>query len=97
MIIFILAKSDPTEWTARFVNWGTRNCHGRVLHGICIFGTADLPTLYNRHELFGNKFHLKMDPIAYQCVEELLINRSNLDLPLNDAIYYRRMPFLLPS
>jgi hypothetical protein len=94
---FILAKSDPTNWTARFVNWGERNCYGRIIRGICVFGTVDLPTLLNRHELFANKFHLNADPIAYQCLEELILNKSKLDLPLNDATFYRQMPFLLPS
>ncbi|CAF0779992.1 unnamed protein product [Adineta steineri] len=91
------AKSDPANWTARFVNWGESNCYGRIIRGICVFGTVDLPTLFNRRELFANKFHLNADPIAYQCLEELIINKSKLDLPLNDATFYRRMPFLLPS
>ncbi|CAF0923039.1 unnamed protein product [Adineta ricciae] len=91
------AKSDPTNWTARFVNWGERNCYGRIIRGICVFGTVDLPTLFNRHELFANKFHINADPIAYQCLEELLVNKSKLDLPLNDATFYRQMPFLLPT
>ena len=91
-----VAKSDPTNWTARFVNWGESNCYGRVIRGICVFGTVDLPTLYNRRELFANKFHLTADPIAYQCLEELIINKSKLSLPLFDASFYRQMPFLLP-
>ncbi|CAF4219267.1 unnamed protein product, partial [Rotaria sp. Silwood2] len=91
------AKTDPTAWTARFVIWGKRECHGPVVHGICILSTADLPTLYNRHELFANKFHLNDDPIVYQCLEELLVNRSKVNLLLKDAAFYRRMPFLLPS
>ncbi|CAF4248711.1 unnamed protein product [Rotaria sp. Silwood2] len=91
------AKTDPTNWTARFVNWGEQNCYGRIIRGICVFGIIDLPILLNRHELFANKFHLNADPIAYQCLEELILNKSKLDLPLNDAIYYRQMPFLLPS
>ena len=92
-----LAKSDPTNWTARFVNWGERNCYGRIIRGICVFGTMDLTTLLNRRELFANKFHLNADPIAYQCLEELIVNKSKLDLPLNDATFYRQMPFLLPT
>ena len=95
--IIILAQSDPTNWTARFVNWGARNCYGYVVRGICIFSTIDLPVLSNRHELVANKFDLNRDPIAYQCLEELLLNRSKIDLPLNDAKFYRRMPFLLVS
>jgi len=62
-----------------------------------VFGTVDLPMLLTRRELIANKFHLNADPIAYQCLEELIVNRSKLDLPLNDATFYRQMPFLLPS
>jgi len=78
------------------VNWGKQNCYGRRIHGICVFGIVDLPTLSNQHELFANKFRLNTDPIAYQCLEELILNRSKLDLPLYDATFYRQMPFLLP-
>ncbi|CAF1421171.1 unnamed protein product, partial [Adineta steineri] len=91
------AKTDPTIWTGRYVNWGESHCYGQIIRGICVFGSLDLPSLLNRHELIANKFYLHTDPIAYQCLEELIFNRSKLDLPLNDATFYRRMPFLLPS
>ena len=94
---FYLARSDPTNFTARFVNWGEQNCYGRVIRGICVFGIVDLPSLFDRHELVANKFHLSADPIAYQCLEELILNRSRVELPLNDARFYREMPFLLPT
>lgn len=91
------AKSDPTEWTSRFVNWGEFRCHGRIQRTICIFGFADLPLLSSRHEFIANKFQLKVDPIAYQCQEERIIERSRNDLvqtSINLSIY-ERMPFLL--
>jgi hypothetical protein len=91
------ARSDPTNWTARFVNWGEQNCYGRIVRGICVFGTVDLPTLHNRRELIANKFHLNADSIVYQCLEELITNKSRVNLPLDDAPFYRQMPFLLPS
>ncbi|CAF3700939.1 unnamed protein product [Adineta steineri] len=91
------AKTDPTIWTSRYANWGESHCYGQIIRGICVFGFLDLPSLLNRHELIANKFYLHTDPIAYQCLEELIFNRSRLDLPLNDATFYRRMPFLLPS
>ena len=86
--------SDPTVWTARFVNWGEQNCYGRVQRGICVFGSADLTALVDRHELIANKFQLATDPIAYQCQEEVILSRSRSNLPLHDATFYRRMPFL---
>ncbi|CAF3781492.1 unnamed protein product, partial [Adineta steineri] len=96
-VFIILAKTDPTIWTSRYVNWGESRCYGQIIRGICVFGSLDLPSLLNRHELIANKFYLHTDPIAYQCLEELIFNRSKLDLPLNDATFYRRMPFLLAS
>ena len=94
---YIAAKSDPTRWTARFVNWGEQHCYGQVQRGVCVFGVGDLPALLNRYELFANKFQLKTDPIAYQCQEQLILTRSRGDLPLTNASYYRHMPFLMPS
>jgi hypothetical protein len=94
---YILAKSDPTRWTARFVNWGEQHCYGHVQRCVCVFGVGDLPSLLNRYELFANKFQLKTDPIAHQCQEQLILTRSRGDLPLNNATYYRHMPFLVPS
>lgn len=64
------------------------------MRGICIFGIYDLPSLLNRPELIANKFYLKMDPIAYQCLEELILNQSKLDVPLKNAAFYHQMPFL---
>ncbi|CAF1546802.1 unnamed protein product, partial [Didymodactylos carnosus] len=82
------AKDDPTKWTARFVNWGDRNCNGTIVRGICVLSTVDLALLANRRELFANKFSLNRDPIVYQCLEELIMNKSLVDLPLSDASYY---------
>ncbi|CAF0871365.1 unnamed protein product [Adineta ricciae] len=88
------AQTDPAKWTGRFCNWGEYQCHGTIIRGICVFGTADLPLLAGRHELIANKFYLKVDPIAYQCFEELLVNRSKFQLPLANAQIYRQMSFL---
>ncbi|UJR15577.1 hypothetical protein I4U23_002515 [Adineta vaga] len=90
------ARSDPVQWTARFANWGEYRCHGRFVRGVCVFGTGDLPLLANRHEFIANKFNLNIDPLAYQCLEEVLFNRSKLNVPLTNAQFYRQMPFLLP-
>ena len=93
----VSAKTDPTEWTARFVNWGEYRCHGRIQRGICIFGVADLPLLSSRREFVANKFRLTMDPIAYQCQEERILHQSRADVHGSsiDLSLYQRMPFLL--
>lgn len=92
--LIFLVQTDPTKWTSRFCNWGEYKCHGTFIRGICVFGIGDLPLLASRHELIANKFYLKVDPIAYQCFEELLVNRSKLELPLANAQIYRQMSFL---
>ena len=62
-----------------------------------MFGTGDLPVLFQRPELFANKFQLNRHPVAYQCVEELILKRSRIDLPLYQSELYRQMPFLSTS
>ena len=85
---------DPTPWTARFVNWGGVPCFGYYLRGICVFSVRDLPTLFHRNELFANKFQVNFDPVAYQCMEELILNRSKSNSDLENTEFYHQMPFL---
>ena len=46
---------------------------------ICHFGVGDLPLLASRDELFANKFDYDYQPLAYDCMEELLYNRTKLE------------------
>ena len=43
---------------------------------ICIFGVGDLPWLFDRPELFANKFFMDFEWLAYDCMEELLYSRT---------------------
>jgi len=54
-------------------NW---KCHGKRVRQICIFGIGDLPLLASRQEMFANKFHLDYQPYTYQCMDELIFNRT---------------------
>ena len=51
---------------------------------ICIFGLGDLPWLFRRPELFVNKFYADFEPLAYDCMEELIFNRTLAPLHVPD-------------
>ncbi|KAL5005737.1 hypothetical protein ScPMuIL_016895 [Solemya velum] len=60
----------------RFSNWGTWPCYGMMQREMCVFGVGDLPLLYERPELFANKFVQGFQDIAFDCMEELHFNRT---------------------
>ncbi|XP_052285132.1 beta-1,3-galactosyl-O-glycosyl-glycoprotein beta-1,6-N-acetylglucosaminyltransferase-like [Dreissena polymorpha] len=74
---------------ARFKDWGERECHGKRLRDICIIGTGDLPELAQSKKLFVNKFHQNFRPYAYDCLEELIANRTR-DIYLGDYAFDSR-------
>jgi hypothetical protein len=78
--IFSFAGDASTKgFTARVSKWYSPNgesCRGRWVREICIFGVGDLPWLYRRPELFVNKFYADFEPLAYDCMEELIYNRT---------------------
>ena len=75
---------------------GQDPCHSKHwVRGVCIFGVADLPQLTQRHELFVNKFHQDYQPLAMDCMEEWLYNRS-YQHPEFDYSYYKNLPFIIP-
>lgn len=51
-------------------------CHGQWVRGICVLGVGDLYRLVDRPELFANKFFAEDDAVAYDCMEELVLNRT---------------------
>ena len=54
---------------------------------ICIFGVGDLPWLYQRPELFVNKFYAdEHEPLAYDCMEELVYNRTVMQVHTNTLL-----------
>ena len=61
-----------------FVNCGGKSgkCHGKFIRNVCNFGVEDLPALRERFELFLNKFLLDLEPLAVDCLEEYLANRT---------------------
>ena len=63
---------------ANQVNWSWKpwNCQGKWVREICIFGIGDMPWLLDRPELFANKLHQDFEYVTYDCMEELLLNRT---------------------
>ncbi|OWF51495.1 Beta-1,3-galactosyl-O-glycosyl-glycoprotein beta-1,6-N-acetylglucosaminyltransferase [Mizuhopecten yessoensis] len=66
----------PYIKNSRYKNWGTQPCAGRMVRSICIFGIGDLPVLSKRKELFANKFYMNYQPFTFDCMEELIYNRT---------------------
>ena len=94
------AFSKQKSWS-----WEDWECRGKWKREICIFSVGDLPWLYRRPELFVNKFHSDFQWLAYDCMEELIFNRTGDDLKSAATIgqqrfnltYYRNLPFVRNS
>lgn len=80
------------------VDWSWKHwvCQGKWVREICIFGVGDMPWLYQRPELFVNKFHGDFQWIGYDCMEELIFNRTLASdrRPLLNTTYYENLPFV---
>ena len=57
--------------------WDKYKCRSYV-RGVCIFTASDLPWLGSRPELIANKFDQVVDPIALDCLEVALEERTLL-------------------
>ena len=91
-------KGDPVKkpWLAAYAAWPPRDkCSGAVVHGVCVFGVGDLPTLLIRREFFANKFSLGVEPASLFCMSRWITSRTRHPLP-TDLSYYRQLPFISP-
>ncbi|WAR05056.1 LOW QUALITY PROTEIN: GCNT2-like protein [Mya arenaria] len=84
---------------ARYKNWAWSGlkCHGKQVRSICINGVRDLQIMRDTKQLFVNKFHQGFHPLAYDCLEELLFNRTrdgHLGLSIFDSTYYASLGFV---
>jgi hypothetical protein len=92
-----ISRASIWKWYSFQENWSWKNwdCQGKWVREICIFGTGDMPWLYRRPELFVNKFHSNYEWIAYDCMEELIFNRTIVpDTVTFDPTYYLNLPFI---
>nr|XP_054763338.1 N-acetyllactosaminide beta-1,6-N-acetylglucosaminyl-transferase-like [Lytechinus pictus] len=66
--------------TVRFIHWKSTShspeCVGKYVRNICIFGAGYVQHLAHARHLFANKFQMSFDPIALQCMEQLLDYRN---------------------
>ena len=51
-------------------------CHGRWQRGVCIYGALDLEFLVKSRHWFANKFDLKVDSIAVDCLDFYLREKT---------------------
>ncbi|KAJ8034543.1 Beta-1,3-galactosyl-O-glycosyl-glycoprotein beta-1,6-N-acetylglucosaminyltransferase [Holothuria leucospilota] len=51
-------------------------CIGKYVRSVCVFGVGYLAYLLSQPHLFANKFHYSFDPVALQCLEEMLDYRQ---------------------
>ncbi|XP_033748088.1 beta-1,3-galactosyl-O-glycosyl-glycoprotein beta-1,6-N-acetylglucosaminyltransferase-like [Pecten maximus] len=82
--------SRAVIWT-----WDKPHCFGRFSRSVCIFGIGDLPWLSSRPHIIANKFDRLYDPIAPDCMEELIRNRTKYEekgLQQMDWYFYRNLP-----
>lgn len=86
---------DKKPWLAVYAAWGGRDrCHGKFVRSVCIFGVGDLPELASKKELFANKFYLDYQPLALNCLEEWLFNKTLNPMPF-ETFYYSQLPFVI--
>ncbi|XP_069784982.1 beta-1,3-galactosyl-O-glycosyl-glycoprotein beta-1,6-N-acetylglucosaminyltransferase-like [Narcine bancroftii] len=52
------------------------SCTGSHRRSICVYGAGDLNWMLQHHHLFANKFDTDVDPIAIQCLEQYLRQKS---------------------
>ena len=68
------------EENIRFMKWADVKrhpaCQGKYVRALCVFGVGYLEYLHTQPYLFANKFFYSFDPVAIQCVEEMLDHRT---------------------
>lgn len=89
-------NSDGFVFIARFKKW-FRDCGGRLVRDVCVFGVGDLPAMSTAHQLFANKFYADLQPMALRCLEELHYNKTRDDMmgigkSRLAMAFYRRLP-----
>ena len=77
-------------------NYQGAPCAGRWQHSICVYGLGDLERLAREeHALFVNKLDEDVQPLTYECLEELLLNRTRDNYEQGtvrvDEAFYRKV------
>uniref|UniRef100_UPI00398EF20F beta-1,3-galactosyl-O-glycosyl-glycoprotein beta-1,6-N-acetylglucosaminyltransferase-like n=1 Tax=Pristiophorus japonicus TaxID=55135 RepID=UPI00398EF20F len=53
-------------------------CTGSHRRSVCVYGAGDLNWILQHHHLFANKFDTDVDPIALQCLEQYIRQKTLL-------------------
>ena len=88
-------KHDDGTHISKAVMWAyeTIICHGKVVRGVCIMGSGDLPWLRSRFEIAANKFYQNFDSVVLDCLEEWVNNRTySASLEGFNWYYYMNLP-----
>ena len=92
-----LFPGDPKDKTfhAAFSKWKgvAQQCHGMWKRDVCVFGIKDLPDLVVRKDLFCNKFYLDFQPLALDCLEAWIQQKTHCPTPL-DVEFYQGLSFV---
>ncbi|XP_041060882.1 beta-1,3-galactosyl-O-glycosyl-glycoprotein beta-1,6-N-acetylglucosaminyltransferase-like [Carcharodon carcharias] len=51
-------------------------CTGSHRRSVCVYGAGDLNWILQQHHLFANKFDTNVDPIALQCLEQYIRQKT---------------------
>ena len=72
---------------SRFAGWGGEYIgKGKWRNGVCVLSVRDLPYLTTRPHFYANKFLLDSDPIAYECMEEWLEDKTRANFKHNQMV-----------
>ena len=84
--VHFVSGSNGSKWTKdphtliplRRKSWATTDteCAGKRVRQICIIHTSAVPLLANSSAAFANKFYLDYHPAAFDCIEEIMFNRT---------------------
>ena len=81
----VVAANIWSEWDPPIM------CKGRVVHGVCVVSSGDLPTIYSmgvnadKPTFFFNKYFMEWDHVVMNCMEERLVERNKLEY-VNDCL-----------
>ncbi|XP_061763997.1 beta-1,3-galactosyl-O-glycosyl-glycoprotein beta-1,6-N-acetylglucosaminyltransferase 4-like [Nerophis ophidion] len=74
----LMSKTRAVKWQFHEKALYYPPCTGKHVRGVCIYGAAEVHWLLDSGQWFANKFDPTVDPVAYQCLEEILERRQNV-------------------
>ncbi|XP_062569797.1 beta-1,3-galactosyl-O-glycosyl-glycoprotein beta-1,6-N-acetylglucosaminyltransferase 3-like [Saccostrea cucullata] len=87
----VLGFPNRKLWIPVTLSWkANKDCNGKYVHDVCVFGIWDINRVVSEKELFANKFHHDFQPLALQCMEEWFLNKSFSPKPFGTD-YYRKL------